>query len=1171
MVRKYSFLFVFFTLVFSAQEKINDKNFTFFYENKGQIVDQNRKQNSDVQFLFVSAGLNVQLRKTGFSYDFYEEEILKDDLTEQDSEDYPKRKNQKSQLLNHRIDFEFLNCSSGVVISAEGKSQDYSNYIYSKSERFEEIYRYEKVTYKNLYPNIDLVFFKPSDETKVIEYNFIIHPGGKVSDIKFKINGGKSFLKEGKISTKTRFGEVLEELPNSWEQTSNGSFDVAIKYKNKGDETYGFISEKNISKNTIVIDPVPVRLWSTFYGGAHDDLGAVKIDKIGNPYLYGNTRSTNNIATSGAYQNNLSSPVAGFVAKLNSSGNRLWATYFNNIYGSGAQSIDFDLSNNVYIAINGNNTTSKINIVKLSPDGSFNFAIDYGGNNTNFCYEVKVDTNGFYLVGTTRSMSGIATQGTFQPISNNPPLPSQGGVVILNVSGFLAKFDLNGNITWGTYINSDNYPTILLVQKILLNNDNTISVIGRTSTGIVQQNAFTGVSSNNGEFYMKFSTNGNLLQSSYIGDGLTGYLLDAKILNNILYVATGLSGLAFDYPANANINSQIKIKKINLSTNSFESIHEFTNQSIYITDLVSAPRSGFIDDCGSLYFVGSTNKTSSAINYSTADAYQTSTTASATGLLGKINMISNTLLWESYYGGNGRTYNTNIVKSPSNELYLSGISYENISGISTPGSLQSNATTLDRSETFLAKFSENFGSGSVTSNSPVCMGGTIELFATGGTAYQWSGPNGFSSSLQNPIISNATSANSGLYTCVVSGGDLCNTNYTTNVIVTVTPVPTAASPQNFCSANAPKVSDLILNGSLIKIYDAAGNLLSSSILLVNGQTYFATQTVNGCESAKITILVNINPEIIPAHDYTGIFCNKTGGNQSTVNLTFYQQNLINNPNNYSFEYYDISGNLINQPTAYNLVLGTHTIKVKVSNSTGCFVMVNLTLQVLTSPEVNLPSTVSFCASGGGATIDAVPGFVSYLWNTGATTQSIYVTQPGTYTVTVTSANGCSATASTVASYLPSPAFTLSIENNTLTVNVSPSANYLYSLDNTNFQTSNVFTNLSNGTYTVYVSSIESCYRDQKEFTIFSIPNVITPNNDGLNDYWRIEGLDNYPGSKVIIADRMGAVVFEEITNKDFKWDGKIKSQPLPTSTYWYTLEISDGRIYKGFILLKNRN
>ncbi|NLJ07594.1 MAG: choice-of-anchor D domain-containing protein, partial [Sphingobacteriales bacterium] len=71
----------------------------------------------------------------------------------------------------------------------------------------------------------------------------------------------------------------------------------------------------------------------------------------------------------------------------------------------------------------------------------------------------------------------------------------------------------------------------------------------------------------------------------------------------------------------------------------------------------------------------------------------------------------------------------------------------------------------------------------VSSNSPVNAGSDINLNASGGIVYNWSGPNAFSSSLQNPTIVNSSQANSGTYTVIVSDSNGCTAQSFTQVIV----------------------------------------------------------------------------------------------------------------------------------------------------------------------------------------------------------------------------------------------------------------------------------------------------------------------------------------------------------------------------------------------------
>ena len=83
------------------------------------------------------------------------------------------------------------------------------------------------------------------------------------------------------------------------------------------------------------------------------------------------------------------------------------------------------------------------------------------------------------------------------------------------------------------------------------------------------------------------------------------------------------------------------------------------------------------------------------------------------------------------------------------------------------------------------------------SNSPLCIGGTILLTATGGNSYSWSGPNGFTSTDQNPTIANATTGMSGTYTVTVTDGNGCTGSAQTTVsVVPQATIATTVGPGN---------------------------------------------------------------------------------------------------------------------------------------------------------------------------------------------------------------------------------------------------------------------------------------------------------------------------------------------------------------------------------------
>ena len=87
-----------------------------------------------------------------------------------------------------------------------------------------------------------------------------------------------------------------------------------------------------------------------------------------------------------------------------------------------------------------------------------------------------------------------------------------------------------------------------------------------------------------------------------------------------------------------------------------------------------------------------------------------------------------------------------------------------------------------------------------TSNSPVCAGSALNLtgLPNGMTSYSWTGPNGFTSLVQNPSINNVTLAAAGLYTLTVTDGNTCSAAATTTVVINALPVVDCPDDYSVC-------------------------------------------------------------------------------------------------------------------------------------------------------------------------------------------------------------------------------------------------------------------------------------------------------------------------------------------------------------------------------------
>ena len=133
--------------------------------------------------------------------------------------------------------------------------------------------------------------------------------------------------------------------------------------------------------------------------------------------------------------------------------------------------------------------------------------------------------------------------------------------------------------------------------------------------------------------------------------------------------------------------------------------------------------------------------------------------------------------------------------------------------------------------------------------------------------------------------------------------------------------------------------------------------------------------------------------------------------------------------------------------------------------------------------------------------------------------------------------------------------------------------YSYSLDGSPYQSGNVFT-ISKGDHIIVVK--DACGSVVQKFSIIGIKNVITPNDDGFNDFIDYSGLLTKIDPRFEIYDRNGQLIFKGASENQFIWNGTLNGRPLPTASYWYILEWNESgnpkRVQKtGWILLKNRN
>ncbi len=318
-------------------------------------------------------------------------------------------------------------------------------------------------------------------------------------------------------------------------------------------------------------------------------------------------------------------------------------------------------------------------------------------------------------------------------------------------------------------------------------------------------------------------------------------------------------------------------------------------------------------------------------------------------------------------------------------------------------------------------------------------------------------------------------------------------------------------------------------------------------------------------------------------------CDTNNDKKEIIDLTGFERNF-SSP--FTYEYYGnqsdlwLGQNKIQNPAsyAYDGNSGDPTIYVKVSQEGFCpdFYTINVVLK--TTPMIEIPDY--YYCKNDEIGLEIRPNFnglnvEKYHWEfPGGTIKDgvDYLTNIktlGTYTLTLTNSLGCTYTTTFKVLNEETPRIvSLTGKNDYYTIKAEgiPGKKIVYSKDLETWHDSNVFYNLEAGDYTFYVKYADSdCYGDSIKGKIFNLKNAFSPNGDGINDYWELTGLDVFSNNSTLqIFDRYGNMVYKEVSNTEFRWDGKSNSRVLNSDTYWFVITAGDERIYKGWIYLKNK-
>jgi gliding motility-associated-like protein len=249
----------------------------------------------------------------------------------------------KLGLHSHVYEVSFLGCNPTPTAISEKPQDSYNNYFIGndKTKWASGCKIFQAVTYKNIYPNIDVRYYTGNGTLK---YDFIVNPGGNPNQIALVFDGTDELkIKKGKLIITTSVTEEKELAPYTFQPSPDGKKEVDCSYHLNGNIVTFKIDDYDKTK-PLIIDPTKV--FATFTGSRADNWGfTATYDDAGNFYAGGVVFGTgfpisNGSRFMGGFQDNpdgvyiVNGTDMGII-KFNSEGStRLYATYIGGSNGN---------------------------------------------------------------------------------------------------------------------------------------------------------------------------------------------------------------------------------------------------------------------------------------------------------------------------------------------------------------------------------------------------------------------------------------------------------------------------------------------------------------------------------------------------------------------------------------------------------------------------------------------------------------------------------------------------------------------------------------------------------------------------------------------------------------------------------------------------------------------
>ncbi|WP_121810559.1 Ig-like domain-containing protein [Mucilaginibacter kameinonensis] len=463
---------------------------------------------------------------------------------------------------------------------------------------------------------------------------------------------------------------------------------------------------------------------------------------------------------------------------------------------------------------------------------------------------------------------------------------------------------------------------------------------------------------------------------------------------------------------------------------------------------------------------------------------------------------------------------TNKTGNKIDEVLINkGASPVNVLYVITPSAFECDGAPF----AYVVKVNPEVPEPDMKTNSPVCVNSTIRLNVptTPNATYTWTGPNGFKSALQNPVIENVTTDMTGTYSLYITVNGCSSPVVSQEVVVNKPPTSSAGSNILAC------VTDQYIQ--------LAGNIGGG--------------TTTGVWSKK-----GSNPgQFLPSANEQNAKYEPTAEDKAAGSVTL----------------------VLTSTSKDDCTIATSEMTINFGKTPGT--NAGPDLEVCARPDpIKLDGNVLI--SGGGKWTSSGTGTMQFAENAqGAVyTPSDEDVKSGSVKLTLTAnAPGQCYTASDdmVVKFIPPPTVNAGgiryvLKNHTITLTPTVSdenVQYLWLPDiglSNNKVKEPVLTGDADIVYTLYVTDVRGCINQSQTIIKVSpditVPNTFTPNGDGFNDFWEVKGLVAYESSTVDVFNRYGERLFHSI-GYGVPWDGNFNGRQLPAGTYYYIIDLKTGK------------